>query len=130
MIVTIGTNDTMASSGDQLDYFQALVDTMGQAKVDAFARLFVVPQGDHLLAGRNYSLDGDGKTIPTAPIPNPTFLQQADWLVDWVENNTPPSKSPKVTAGDRSLPLCSYPMYPKYVDGPTNLASSYRCALP
>jgi len=130
MIVTIGTNDIMASSGDQLDYFQSVIDTMGQAKVNSFARFFVVPQGDHFLSGENYSVDGDGKTIPTAAIPTPTYLQQVDWLMDWVENNIAPRKSPTVSAGDRSLPLCSYPMYPKYVDGPTDLASSYRCALP
>ena len=30
MIVTIGTDDTLASPGAQLDYYQSLVDTMGQ----------------------------------------------------------------------------------------------------
>ena len=28
MIVTIGTNDTLASPGAQLDYYQSLIDTM------------------------------------------------------------------------------------------------------
>ncbi len=144
LIVAIGTNDTMASPGDQLDYFQALVDTMGQARVDEFARLFVVPQGDHELTGNNYSVDGNGKTIPSAPIPTPNLAQLIEWLIDWVENNNAPSKAPTVKVwveddtrpsksprvDDRSLPLCSYPMYPRYVHGPTNLASSYRCALP
>ena len=30
--------------------------------------------------------------------------------------------------GERSLPLCSYPSYPRYVSGPANAASSYRCS--
>jgi feruloyl esterase len=32
-----------------------------------------------------------------------------------------------VTAGEKSLPLCSYPTYPKYLMGPTSSASSYQC---
>ncbi len=42
MIVTIGTNDTLASPGAQLDYYQSIIDTMGREKVDQFARLFVI----------------------------------------------------------------------------------------
>ena len=34
MIVTIGTNDTLASPGAQLDYFQSVVDKMGRATVE------------------------------------------------------------------------------------------------
>ena len=30
MIVTIGTDDTLASPGAQLDYYQAVIDTMGR----------------------------------------------------------------------------------------------------
>ena len=31
MIVTIGTNDTLASPGAQLDYYQSVLDRMGRA---------------------------------------------------------------------------------------------------
>ncbi len=130
LIVIVGTNDNMASSGDQLDYFQSVIDTMGPAKVQAFARFFVVPHADHFLAGKNYPIDGDGKRIPAAAIPTPAFEQQLDWLMDWVEDDIAPSRSPTVSAGDRSLPLCSYPMYPQYVDGPPDSASSYHCTPP
>ena len=30
MIVTIGTNDTLASPGAQLDYYQSVIDKMGR----------------------------------------------------------------------------------------------------
>ena len=125
MIVTIGTNDTLASPGAQLDYFQAVVDKMGRRTVDRFARLFVMPQTGHGLSGSTYTVDGTGKTIPATPIPN--RFDQSQLLFDWVEQNTVPATSVVVTAGNRSLPLCSYPTYPKYVDGPTENASSYRC---
>jgi Tannase and feruloyl esterase len=126
MIVVIGTNDTLASPGAQLDYYQSVIDRMGQSVVDQFARFFVIPQAGHGLTGVNYSIDGDGKTIPSVPVPN--SFDRLSVLTDWVEKKVAPGKSLTVTAGEKSLPLCSYPTYPKYVNGPAGSASSYACA--
>ena len=41
-----------------------------------------------------------------------------------------PAKTLVVTSGNRSLPLCSYPNYPKYVGGSVEFASSYVSAAP
>jgi pimeloyl-ACP methyl ester carboxylesterase len=128
MIVAIGTNDTLASPGAQLDYYQSVLEKMGRKKVDSFARFFVLPQTGHGLSGTNYSLDGDGKSIPAAPVPN--AFSRFDLLVDWVEKDAPPPIAVTVKAGDRSLPMCSYPAYPKYVGGPTEAAASYVCTAP
>jgi len=125
MIVTIGTNDTLASPGAQLDYYQSLLDTMGRAAVDNFARLFVIPQATHGLSGTVYGVDGAGKTIPTAAIAND--YERFGYLVSWVERGEAPGKTLTVTAADRSMPLCSYPEYPKYVSGPPAAAASYTC---
>ena len=126
MLITIGTNDTLASPGAQLDYYQAVIDKMGQAVVDEFARFFVIPQTGHGLSGANYSIDGDGKAISMTAIPN-TF-NRLSVLQDWVEKKTVPGKSLVVTAGNKSLPLCSYPSYPKFVGGDRGLAASYICS--
>jgi hypothetical protein len=126
MIVTIGTNDTLASPGAQLDYYEAVLDKMGRRTVDRFARFFVMPQTGHGLSGTSYNTDGTGKTITPAPIPN--RFDQTALLFDWVERGTTPPMSVTVTAGERSLPLCSYPSYPRYASGPTDAAASYRCA--
>ena len=126
MIVTIGTNDTLASPGAQLDYYQAVLDKMGRRSVDRFARFFVMPQTGHGLSGTSYNTDGTGKTITPAPIPN--RYDQTALLFDWVERGAAPPMSVVVTAGERSLPLCSYPSYPRYTSGPTEAATSYRCA--
>jgi feruloyl esterase len=126
MIVTIGTNDTLASPGAQLDYYEAVLDRMGRRSVDRFARLFVMPQAGHGLSGTSYNTDGTGKTITPAPIPN--RFDQTALLFDWVERGSAPPMSVVVTAGDRTLPLCSYPSYPRYTGGPTEAAASYRCA--
>jgi hypothetical protein len=126
MIVVIGTNDTLASPGAQLDYYQSVIDKMGQSVVDQFARFFVIPQAGHGLTGVNYSIDGDGKTIPSVPVPN--SFNRLSVLTDWVEKKITPAKFLTVTAGEKSLPLCSYPTYPKYVSGPSGASSSYVCA--
>jgi hypothetical protein len=128
LIVVIGTNDTLASPGAQLDYYQSVINKMGRKKVDAFARLFVLPQANHGLSGTNYSVDGEGKSVPARPIPN--TYNRLGLLLDWVERNAPPPMSVTVTGGDRSLPMCSYPAYPKYVSGPADVATSYVCAAP
>ena len=126
MIVTIGTNDTLASPGAQLDYYQSVLDRMGRSSVDGFARFFVMPQRGHGLSGTNYNVDGEGRSIQSLPIPN--RYDQLGLLFDWVENNKVPAMSVTVTAGDKSLPLCSYPAFPRYKSGPAGLASSYDCA--
>ncbi|PYS32247.1 MAG: tannase/feruloyl esterase family alpha/beta hydrolase, partial [Acidobacteria bacterium] len=47
VIVAIGTNDSLASPGAQLDYYQSVLDKMGRASVDEFARFYVIPQTGH-----------------------------------------------------------------------------------
>ena len=128
MIVTIGTNDTLASPGAQLDYYQSVLDRMGRATVDRFARFFVMPQTGHGLSGTSYGVSGEGKTLTSVPIPN--RYDQLALLFDWVENKTAPGMSVPVTAGERSLPLCSYPTYPRYRKGDATSASAYECASP
>jgi hypothetical protein len=126
LIVVIGTNDTLASPGAQLDYYQSVLETMGRPAVDAFARFFVLPQTDHGLSGKTADRDGDGTAVAVQPIPS--AYDRLGLLVPWVEKGQAPGKSVTVTAGDRSLPMCSYPEYPKYVGGPAEVAASYVCA--
>ena len=57
-----------------------------------------------------------------------TQFDRLDLLMEWVENRKAPPQHLTVTAGDRSLPLCSYPAYPKYERGPTASVASYSCA--
>jgi len=127
MIVAIGTNDTTAPPGEQLDYYKSVIDKMGRSNVDAFARLFVLPQTGHGLTGTNYVTDGDGKPQEARQLPS-TF-DRVTLLVDWVEKRVAPGKSIVVTGGGRSLPMCSYPEYPKYNKGPVDAAESYECSV-
>jgi pimeloyl-ACP methyl ester carboxylesterase len=126
MIVAIGTNDTTAPPGEQLDYYQSVLDKMGRSNVDAFARLFVLPQTGHGLTGTNYSTDGDGKPQEARQLPS--AFDRVTLLVDWVEKGVAPGKSIVVTGGGRSVPMCSYPEYPMYNKGPVDAAESYACS--
>ncbi len=128
MIVTIGTDDTLASPGAQLDYYQSVIDKMGRDQVDAFARLYVLPQTGHGLSGRSSSMNGDGKEVTPFEIPN--RFDRIALITAWVERNEPPGKTVIVTARGRSLPMCSYPNYPHYKGGPPESADSYDSIAP
>jgi len=128
LIVTIGTDDTLASPGAQLDYFQSVLDKMGRERVDAFARFYVIPQAGHGLSGRSSATNGDGQTVPPFQIPNQ--FDRTALITAWVERNKAPGKTLVVTAGGRSLPLCSYPNYPRYKGGPPESAEAYESAAP
>lgn len=126
MIVAIGTNDTLASPGAQLDYYQSVLDKMGRASVDGFARFYVIPQTGHGLTGSTYTTNGDGAAIPAAQIPS--RFDRVSMLLDWVEKGVAPPKSATVSGNTGTLPLCSYPTYPKYNAGAAASADSYTCA--
>jgi hypothetical protein len=126
LIVTIGTNDTLASPGAQLDYYQSVIDTMGRPAVDGFARFFVIPQANHGLMAATADLDGNRQPVARAPLPS--AYERFAVLVAWVERHAPPAMALTVSGGGRTMPLCSYPSYPKYVSGPVATASSFTCA--
>ena len=128
MIVAIGTNDSLASPGAQLDYYQSVLDKMGRNAVDSFARFYVIPQTGHGLTGSSYTMDGDGRSITAKQIPS--RFDRVAMLIDWVEKGAAPPKSATVTGNTGSLPLCSYPTYPRYNTGPAADATSYTCAAP
>jgi feruloyl esterase len=124
MIVTIGTDDTLASPAAQLDYYQSVLDKMGREMVDAFARLYVLPQTGHGLSGRSAAINRDGESVSAFQIPNQ--FNRTALITAWVERNEAPGKTLIVTASGRSLPLCSYPNYPRYKSGPPESADSYE----
>ena len=68
-------------------------------------------------------------TGPATP-PLANGYERFAYLVDWVERGVAPGKTLTVTAGERTMPLCSYPAYPRYVSGPASAAASYTCATP
>jgi feruloyl esterase len=128
MIVAIGTDDSLASTGAQLAYYQSVIERMGRSSVDAFARFYVVPQGGHGLSGNFYRMNGAGEAVEVRPIPNQ--IDRLALIMRWVEEGIAPGMSEVVTSASGSLPLCSYPTYPRYVSGPATESGSYVCTAP
>ena len=118
IIITIGTGDNLASDGAQLDYYQSLIDKMGQKKIDEFARLLVVPQGGHGLSGRSYTMNGERKRAALKNVPASNPDDNIDLLVSWVEKKQAPAKTMVVDEKGRigndtnvkGYLLCSYPI--------------------
>ena len=133
IILTVGTQDFIASSGAQIDYYQSLINKMGQKKLDKFARLYVVPQGGHGLSGKSYKMNGDGETVEVKNIPSPNSNDKMDMIISWVEESHAPAKTLVVSSEGRigvkpegkGYLLCSYPNYPRYTGGPQDQVSSY-----
>jgi len=99
-----------------IQYFAAVQEKMGAANTKKFARLFAAPGVDHVGSGA------------------PSNVDMLSVLVDWVERGKAPDtlevvdqeiKAPfQVT---RALPLCQWPLWPRYKAGPVNLAASFEC---
>jgi hypothetical protein len=104
---------------NQFTEFDAVIsqDLVRRFESRYLCALLRAAQTGHGLTGTNYTTDGDGNKLEAKPIPN-TFDRLA-LLTEWGEKGTAPGKSVKVTAGEKSRPMCSYPEYPKYVKGPT-----------
>lgn len=138
IILTIGLMDNIASPGAQLDYYQSLLDKMGRSTIDKFARMYVVPNGGHGLAGKSANVNGEGKPIEVKNIPGPSGNDNMDMLMAWVEKNEAPAKTlvvdPQGKIGTKQegagYLMCSYPEYAKYVSGPADQVSSYVSEKP
>lgn len=126
LIMIVGTDDTIAASGEQLNYYQSILDTMGQDRVDEFARLYVLPQTGHGLSGRAADINGAGEAVTPFDLPNQ--VDRFGLLRAWVEEDEAPQRSVTVTSEDRAWPMCSYPAYPHYNGPDPTAASSYSCS--
>ena len=127
MIVAIGTNDTLASPvRSSTTTRRCSTRWAGRRSIVSLGSLCCRRPAMASQATFTHT-NGDGKQIESKPIPN-TFDRFA-LLVDWVENGKAPGKSITVTAGARSLPMCSYPEYPKYKKGPAETAEFLQLQL-
>lgn len=126
LIVAIGTNDTLASPGAQLDYYAALVKRMGQSQLDRFARLYVLPQRGHGLAGNAYTFTGSGRSVEASVLPSQ--FDRLTMLQKWVEQGEAPARDYVVTgaAGATGL-MCTYPQYPHFIGGEATQSAAWQC---
>jgi feruloyl esterase len=100
-------------------YYSAVVERMGQSRVDGFMRLYTAPGVDHMGFGAPANVD----MLPA--------------LVAWVEQGEAPQglelaeqASQPPFALIRTRPLCAWPSWPRYRGaGDVSQASSFVCTL-
>lgn len=122
MISMVGTSDPFVSLEAMLNYYaRSSALAGGNAKAQAFHRLFTVPGRGH--CGGTGSIGAGGGNPPQVNADLMYFR-----LVDWVEKRQAPTSITATTPdGTKSRPLCMYPTKVKYVAGDVNVAASYVC---
>ncbi|MEX3941762.1 tannase/feruloyl esterase family alpha/beta hydrolase [Paraburkholderia sp. BR10937] len=117
LITLQGLADEVISPNQTIAYYQGLVGRYGEARVDSFMRLYMVPGYQH----------GNGVFIPSVDL--------LGALDDWVTHDSAPetlfaTDIAQATNG-RTRPLCRYPAFPRYLGkGNLNRATSFTCVMP
>lgn len=111
-----GTSDPYMSVNATTQYYEQLAATSGgEAQVNSFARLFVVPGMGHCTGGLS---------------PNRFDLLTA--VVNWVEKGETPQgliAHGQADHPNRTRPLCPYPTYAHYKGGDPESAASFDCRM-
>ena len=118
LITYHGWTDQQVMPENSINYLKSVVAAVGEAKVDASYRLFMVP-------GMNHCGGGDG----------PNKFDMLGALELWREDGKAPEIviASHATDGkvDRTRPLCAYPEVAKYKgNGSTDDAANFACAKP
>ena len=120
-----------------VDYYERVAATMGgEAQVQPFLRMYLMPGMAHSSQGRAWTVGGNNDTVPMPVLPGnanqvPTPAQDTMFtaLVDWVERGHAPGDI-VLTSRDRSVsyPVCVYPQKAQWDGaGSPRQAASYRC---
>jgi len=111
-----GLADPSVTPTGTLEYYGAVVDEMGENKVDKFLRLFFAP-------GMHHCFEGCGPGLNT--------FDALAAMEDWVERAIPPNELAASHTGPgvaRTRPLCAYPKVAVYDgDGDINDTDNFRC---
>ena len=136
LILYHGWNDPAISPSNTIAYYKEVQTTMGAAKADSFARLYMVPGVEHCSGGPGPSSFGQFGT-ETAKGPKYGLF---DSLQNWVEKGSPADDvaATKYERGEggatkavMTRPLCAYPKVAKYNgSGDSNEAGSFTCTEP
>ena len=133
LILYHGWNDPAISAVNTVNYYQSVVDVMGQDGFDSFARVYMVPGMQHCDGG--VGPDSFGENGPWPNVSDPHQSLQLS-LEQWVEKGTAPKEivatkfSGPFNSGHAEMkrPLCAYPKVMKYKgSGDENDASNFVC---
>jgi Tannase and feruloyl esterase len=137
VVVWSGLADDAIPPAGNVNYHERVIAAMGgNAEVQKFMRMYLVPGVAHSSQGRAYTVGGKNDTVPLPKLPgngnqNPTREQDQFFsaLVDWVEKGAAPGEI-VLTSRDKSVsyPICVYPLKTTWNgSGPATQASSFGC---
>jgi Tannase and feruloyl esterase len=129
LILYHGWNDPAIPALNTVNYYQSVIAKMGQANVDSFTRLYMIPGMQHCGGGPGPDAFGeDMDSTATDPQHNIRIA-----LENWVGKGTAPTTfiATKVASGNSpamTRPLCPYPQSAKYKGtGDTNSSGNFVC---
>jgi len=133
-----GWNDPAIPALSTVNYYQQVVNTMGQKRTESFVRLYMVPGMQHCGGGPGPDNFGQSPFWD----PDPRFNARTA-LELWVEKGTAPAaiiatKAPGGPSGSGNTqsapamtrPLCPFPQVAQYKgSGDTDAAENFVCAV-
>lgn len=133
LILYHGWNDPAISAVNTINYYQSVVDVMGQDGFDSFARVYMAPGMQH--CGGGVGPDSFGENGPSPNVKDAHQSLQLS-LEQWVEKGAAPKEivatkfSDPMSSGQAEMTrtLCPYPKVAKYKgSGDQNDASNFAC---
>ena len=136
LILYHGWNDPAIPAANTVNYYEEVIGSVGQANIDSFVRLYMVPGMQHCFAGPGADMFGQSPATPGTSDPQRN-AQTA--LENWVEKGTAPSviiaskiegaAPATVESVIMTRPLCPYPQQAHYKgSGDPNRAENFACA--
>jgi hypothetical protein len=134
LVLYHGWSDPAITPLNTINYYESVIQKMGQEDVDSFVRLYMVPGFQHCFGGPGPDSFG---AFYDLKFDDPQHSVGAS-LEQWVEKATAPSiiiaskfEDQDPTHAKMTRPLCPYPQAAKYKGrGDPNSATSFACAVP
>lgn len=135
LIIYHGWSEAAIPPGMSINYYQSVVDKMGQADTNKFLRLYMVPGMQHCFLGPGPNWFGQAFGCQTCSAKNDVTRA----IVDWVERKIPPDAivaskyKSDIARTDlvRTRPLCPYPQVARYSGtGSIDDAANFACVKP
>lgn len=133
LIMYHGWADQQISPYASLEFYQKIVAKLGQAKTDAFLKLYMLPGIYHCAGG-----PGTGNFGAAGPAISPDAEHDITTALDeWVAKKKAPGHfigthiNAETKMADRTRPICPWPQMAKYKgSGDTNDAANFTCVAP
>lgn len=130
LILKSNTADNTVNWREAEAYYNRVVSTMGQAKVDSFMRYYLGTGQGHSMSNNIVQRSATGAEIPSQH-------DMVDVLDKWVAGKVAPDDAIMLSqmnplppfAVTSTRPMCRYPKFPKYIGGDKTQGSSYTCAM-